>query len=91
MGLEVQESPLQVADKLVGFADELMRTSKTEEDLRIGFEKVLEPLLKSIGVESKPIYERLGAEAKTVYPGRPDAIHGQVIIEYEPPGAFHRG
>lgn len=88
MDVEGQESLLQVADRLVGFAGELMRTSKTEEDLRIGFEKILDPRLKSIGVESKPIYERLGAEAKTVYRGRPDAVHGQVIIEYELPGAF---
>lgn len=65
--LEAQESLLQVADKLVGFVDELLRTLKTEEELRIGFEKILDPLLKSIGVESKPRYERLGAEAKTVY------------------------
>jgi len=88
MDLEIQESLLQAADKLVGFVSELLRTSKTEEDLRIGFEKILDPLLKSIGVESKPIYERLGTEAKTVYRGRPDAVHGQVIIEYEPPSAF---
>ncbi|MBM3236678.1 hypothetical protein FJZ31_10335 [Candidatus Poribacteria bacterium] len=83
-----QESLLQVSDKLVGFTVELMRTAKTEEDLRIGFEKALDPLLKSIGVESKPKYERLGVETKTVYRGRPDAVHGQVIIEYEPPDAF---
>lgn len=88
MDSQVQESLLQVADKLVGFVGDLMRNSKTEEDLRIGFEKILDPLLKSIGVESQPSYERLGAEAKTVYRGRPDAVHGQVIIEYEPPGAF---
>jgi SAM-dependent methyltransferase len=56
--------------------------------LKIGFEKILEPAQKSIGVETKPRYERLGAEAKTVYQGRPDAVHGQVIIEYEPPKAF---
>ena len=56
--------------------------------MKIGFEKILEPALKSIGVETKPRYERLGAEAKTVYQGRPDAVHGQVIIEYEPPKAF---
>jgi len=88
MDVEVQESLLQVADKLVGFVGELLRTAKTEEDLRIGFEKILDPVLKSIGVEPKPRYERLGAEAKTIYRGRPDAVHGQVIIEYEPPGAF---
>ena len=88
MDIEVQGSLIQVADKLVDSVREIMRTAKTEEDLRIGFEKALAPLLKSIGVESKPRYERLSAEAKTVYRGRPDAVHGQVIIEYEPPGVF---
>jgi hypothetical protein len=88
MDIEVQGSLVQVADKLVDSVREIMRTAKTEEDLRIGFEKILDPLLKSIGIESQPRYERLGAEAKTIYRGRPDAVHGQVIIEYEPPSAF---
>ncbi|MEW6386941.1 MAG: N-6 DNA methylase [Thermodesulfobacteriota bacterium] len=86
--LEHQESLQRVADSLVGATQELMRGAKTEEDLRIGFEKILAPILKSIGVESPPRYERLGAEARTIYRGRPDAVHGQVIIEYEAPGAF---
>src|SRR3990172_4893151 len=83
-----QESLLRVADKLVSSVTELMRTARSEEDLRIGFEKALDPILKSIGVELQPRYERLGGEAKTIYRGRPDAVHGQVIIEYEPPEAF---
>lgn len=83
--LNLKGSILQVADKIVGFSAELMRKAKTEEDLRIGFEKVLEPLLKSIGVDIEARYERLSEEAKTVYKGRPDAVHGQVIIEYETP------
>jgi len=33
-------------------------------------------------------YERARAEAKTVFRGRPDAVHGQLIIEYESPGSF---
>ncbi|MCI0453995.1 MAG: N-6 DNA methylase [Candidatus Dadabacteria bacterium] len=86
--LEFQESLLGVADKLVSSVKELMRTATSEEELRIGFEKVLDPILKSIGVESQPRYERLGSEAKTIYRGRPDAVHGQVIIEYESPGSF---
>jgi hypothetical protein len=86
--LESQESLLRVSDKLVTSVTELMRTAKSEEDLRIGFEKILEPMLFSIGIESKPRYERLGAEAQTIYRGRPDAVHGQVIIEYEEPGTF---
>src|SRR3990170_4346267 len=86
--LESQESFLRVGDKLVASVVELMRTARSEEDLRIGFEKALDPILKSIGVELQPRYERLGGEAKTIYRGRPDAVHGQVIIEYEPPEAF---
>lgn len=78
----------KIADSLVSFTQKLMRTAKTEEDLRIGFEKILDPLMKSAGVESKPHYESLSQKAKTIYRGRPDAIHGQVIIEYEKPGVF---
>jgi len=86
--LEPQSSLWQAADRLAGHAKALLQTAKTEEELRIGFEKVLEPLLRAIGVEPQPRYERLGAEARTVYRGRPDAVHGQVIIEYELPGSF---
>ncbi|MBM4087257.1 MAG: hypothetical protein FJ272_20895, partial [Planctomycetes bacterium] len=82
------ESLQQVADKLVAAAQAVTASAQTEEDLRIGIEKVLDPLLESIGIETKARYERLGADAKTVYQGRPDAVHGQVIIEYEPPNVF---
>jgi type I restriction-modification system DNA methylase subunit len=58
-------------------------TAKTEEDLRIGFEKLLEPILKDLGIQSNPKYE------KSIYnAGRTDALHGQVVIEYEAPFAF---
>jgi hypothetical protein len=86
--LESQESIIKIADKLVTSVGELMKEARTEEDLRIGVEKLLDPLLKNIGVELNPKYERLGAAAKSVYRGRPDAVHGQVIIEYEAPGTF---
>ncbi len=82
-----QPSP-RIADMLVRKTDALATTAKTEEDLRVGFEKILEPLLRKIGVEPQPRYERLAEAARTVYTGRPDAVHGQVIIEYESPGAF---
>jgi hypothetical protein len=78
-----QDSLVQVADKLVGSAAELMRTAKTEEDLKIGFEKALEPLLRSVGIETKPQYEKSISEV-----GRIDSLHGQVLIEYEAPGSF---
>jgi hypothetical protein len=43
LNLESKEPLIQVADKLVASARELMRPAKTEEDLRIGFEKILGP------------------------------------------------
>jgi len=83
-----EQTNTQLADTLITKARSLIQSAQTEEELRIGFEKILEPVLKGVGIETKPRYERLGVEAKTIYRGRPDAVHGQVIIEYEHPGAF---
>lgn len=79
---------IQIADRLVKETGNLSKYAKSEEDLRIGFEKLLTPLLNELGVKSEPKYERLGADAAVAYKGRPDAVHGLVIIEYEKPGAF---
>lgn len=84
----LQDSLPRVADKLVGAVAEFMRKAKTEEDLRICFEKILEPTLRELGVQIPSRYERASIEAKTIYKGRPDAVHGQVIIEYESSRAF---
>ena len=83
-----EESLNHLADGLVAHVHGLMRSARTEEELRIGCEKLLGPLLKTIGIESEPKYERAGGGARTAYRGRSDAVHGQVIIEYEAPGAF---
>ena len=72
----------RIADRLVKYVCNLRLHVTTEEDLRIGFEKLLEPLLKSIGVTSNPKYE------KSIFSGRSDALHGNVIIEYESPGSL---
>lgn len=81
--LKSEDSILEAAEKLVIAAKDLLRTAKTEEDLRIGFEKVLEPVCISLGIKSSPKYE------KSIYSGgRSDALHGLVIFEYEPPTAF---
>jgi SAM-dependent methyltransferase len=78
-----------VADRLVTAAERIMRSAKTEEDLKIRFEKALGPLVESAGILFDERYERGSAEAKTVLKGkRPDAVHGQVVIEYERPEAF---
>lgn len=83
LALGTDDSILQAADKLVSAANDLLRIARTEEDLRIGFEKVLEPLCASLRIESAPRYE------KSIYAGgRSDALHGKVIIEYEKPKAF---
>jgi len=82
------ETLARAADRLCCGVRALLRTARTEEDLRVGVEKILGGLLKDIGVETEPRYERASGEGKSVYRGRPDAIHGQVIIEYEAPGAL---
>jgi len=84
----IEGSVLELADTFAVKTKALLQSARTEEELRIGFEKLLEPILKTVGVPTEPRYERLGAEARTVYHGRPDAVHGQAVIEYEHPHAF---
>jgi hypothetical protein len=72
-----------LADFLVKETKNLLCKTKTEEDLRIGFEKLLEPVKNKLGIRSEPKYE------KSVFIGqRSDALHGQVVIEYERQGSF---
>jgi len=80
---EPGNSLIQAAERLAHATRQVLASAKTEEDLRIGFEKLLEPLLTSIGVAAHPEYERAITNV-----GRADAIHGPVIIEYEAPRAF---
>jgi len=87
--LESKQSLFILSDNLVNSTKKIIASAKTEEELRIGFERNLNPLLESIGIKTMPHYERLSEEAKTIYSGRPDAVHGEIIIEYEPPGAFN--
>lgn len=75
-------SLLHLADKFVLETKKLVRLAKTEEDLRIGVEKLLDPIRVKLNIKSNPRYE------KSVYSGRSDAVHGQVIIEYELPKSF---
>ncbi|MBU2008895.1 MAG: N-6 DNA methylase [Chloroflexi bacterium] len=60
--------------------------AQTEEDLRIGVEKLLEPALQQLGIEAHPHYERRVLRTTLTAPGRADALYGQAVIEYEPPG-----
>ncbi len=73
----------EVAAHLVKIAGGLCDKAITEEDLRIGFERHLIPQLESLGI---PVHSRY--EKTIMKQGRSDAIHGQVIIEYEKPKSF---
>lgn len=79
----VEDSLFNLADNLVSDTENLLSHAKTEEDLKIGFEKLLEPILKKLGVTPSPQFERSIYNA-----GRADALHGQVVIEYEKPRSF---
>ena len=81
--LVAKSSIHKLADNLISGTTKLLHRTKTEEDLRIGFEKLLEPILKELGINPNPRYE------KSIYnAGRSDALHGQVVIEYEAPISF---
>jgi hypothetical protein len=73
----------QISDKLVISVSDLIKNVKSEEELRIGFEKILTPIQKELEISVIPRYDRTVYKSK-----RPDAVHGQVIIEYEALGAF---
>jgi hypothetical protein len=77
-----QKSLMNLADQLVAETKEMLRESQTEEDLRVRFERFLDPIKKELGIQLIAKYE------KSVYCGRSDAMHGQLIIEYERPAAF---
>ncbi len=79
--LECSHGSLHIlADKLVAKTQELLKIAKTEEDLKIGFEKLLEPIKTQLKLKFRNVkYE------KSVYQGRVDALHGQLVIEYEAP------
>jgi len=78
----------EIADKLVDSTKKIMRSARTEEELRIGFERALGNLLENAGFKFDERYERLSDKAKSIFKGRPDAVHGQVVVEYEAPNAF---
>jgi type I restriction-modification system DNA methylase subunit len=78
-----QNSFITLADNLVLQTKQLIKEVETEEDLKIGFEKILEPILKQLNIKYNPQYERSIFDA-----GRFDALHGRVVIEYEKPKAF---
>jgi len=71
-----------IADGLVGSTFNLLKRIKTEDELKIEFEKLLDPICKDLFINFESRYGR------TIIRGRPDAVHGRVIIEYEAPRSF---
>lgn len=69
-----------IAENLSRDILKIARSAKSEEELRIGVEKLLEPALKILGIDFSPQYDR------TIIKGKPDAVYGHVTIEYEKPG-----
>jgi hypothetical protein len=58
----------------------------TEDDVRIGVEKLLEPALAQLGIVAQPWYERRIRRTVLTAPGKVDALYGQAVIEYKKPG-----
>lgn len=69
-----------LADQLAEDILTVAKRADTEEDLRIGVEKALDPVLKALDITTEPRYEK--ATSTSFY----DAIHGHLILEYERPG-----
>jgi len=61
---------IQIADRLFKETEILSKKAKSEEDLRIGFEKLLSPLLSELKISSDPKYERSVTKTTSAYKGR---------------------
>lgn len=83
---QISSSSLPEAAILAQAIRRVAETAANEEELRIGVEKLLEPTLQRLGIAAQPRYERQIRRTVLTAPGRADALYGQAIIEYEPPG-----
>lgn len=74
-------------EKLVSDIKEVARLSKTEEDLKMGVEPLLQNTFKKLGVDTDNVkYEK----TSTSYRGRADAVYGYLTIEYKLPGKLSK-
>jgi len=76
------------ADTLAAAIRREAEQAHTEEDLRIGVEALLRPLLGEVSIAYTPHYERHYRAVLEGPGGRSDAVYGHAIIEYESPGTF---
>jgi len=86
MDKEEQLNTATIAATLAKDIRVVAEKARNEEDLRIGVEKLLEPALKKLGIVATPRYESRISRTILTAVGRADALYGQAIIEYEPPG-----
>lgn len=69
-------------DKLVKEIKEVAYKARTEEDLKMGVEPLLQNVFKKMGVDIDIVrYEK----AATTFRGKPDAVYGYLTIEYKVP------
>ena len=72
-----------LAAQIIAVADH----AHTEEDVRVGIELLLRPLLAQLRIGfTTPSYERRYGRVLKGEGGQADAVYGHAIIEYEPPG-----
>jgi len=74
----------RVVQELVEGIAVTTQQAHSEEDLRIGVEKLLEKVLGELGIDARPKYERTYSGGSSVLSGRSDAVYGRLVIEYEP-------
>jgi len=73
--------------KLAENIKEVANKAKTEEDLKMGVEPLLQKIFKKMGVDSEIVrYEK----AYTSFRGRSDAVYGYLTIEYKVPGKLSK-
>jgi methylase of polypeptide subunit release factors len=81
---EIKLEELNIAE-LVEKIKQRAQEASNEEELRIGFAIVLDPILRSWNI--KPAYERHATGVRCVVSGvRKDALYGTVILEFKSPG-----
>jgi len=74
-------------EKLANDIKEIARKSKTEEDLKMGIEPLLQKTFKKMGIDIDIVrYEK----TTTSFRGRPDAVYGYLTIEYKVPGKLSK-
>lgn len=84
--MSTSASEINVSDRAREFAEEINSVAlgaDNEEELRIGFENAVRQLAADLDMDVDPENER------TVLSGRPDAVYGDLVIEYKDPN--HQG